>query len=290
MPRRCTLIINPLSGGFSPARVLEATVSLERNGFLPTILEAEEPDVATRCARQICREEENPLIIVGAGDGTINCVVNGLAPGIATLGVIPFGTSNVLAREVGITTPTRALEKIAAGVSRPVSVGVIEKDGTKRCFLLMAGVGYDGAVVKGVRTREKRLLRKGAYLLSALRLLPSWDTGRLEVTAGSTVIGCHTVIVCNAAKYGGERIIAPDASLFEPGFRIVCLVDGSRTAFLRFVVRLLTKKGAAGPGVVTFPAMDVEIRGAKPLQMDGDFYCNAPVSIRSVPDFFRLIV
>jgi diacylglycerol kinase family enzyme len=126
--------------------------------------------------------------------------------------------------------------------------------------------------------------------MSALRLLPAWDTGRLEVTAGSTAVDCHTVIVCNAAKYGGESIIAPDASLFEPGFRIVCLVDGTRTAFLRFVGRLLTKKGAEGPGVVTFPAMDVEIRGAKPLQMDGDFYCHAPVRIRSVPDFFRLIV
>ncbi len=290
MPRRCTLIINPLSGGFSPARVLEATVSLERNGFLPTILEAREPDVATRCARQICRKEENPLIIVGAGDGTINCVVNGLSPGVATLAVIPFGTSNVLAREVGITTLSRALEKISAGVSRAVSVGLIEKDGTERTFLLMAGVGYDGAVVKGVRTHEKRLLRKGAYLLSALRLLPAWDTGRLEVTAGSTVVDCHTVIVCNAAKYGGESIIAPDASLFAPGLRIVCLVDGTRAAFLRFACRLLMKRGADGPGVVTFPAMDVEIRGAKPLQMDGDFYCHAPVRIRSVPDFFRLIV
>lgn len=290
MPRSCTLIVNPLSGGFTPARVLEATGILKKIGFAPTILEAGEPEVATGYARRICLEEESPLIIVGAGDGTINCVVNGLAPGVATLAVIPFGTSNVLAREVGITTPSRALERISAGVSRPVSVGVIEKDGTERCFLLMAGVGFDGAVVKGVRTSEKRLLRKGAYLLSTLRLLPAWNTSRLQVIAGSTVVDCHTAIVCNAAKYGGESIIAPDASLFEPGFRIACLVDGTRTAFLRFAGRLLTKKGADGPGVVTFPAMDVEIRGAKPLQMDGDFYCHAPVRIRSVPDFFRLIV
>jgi YegS/Rv2252/BmrU family lipid kinase len=290
MPRRCTLIINPLSGGFSPARVHEATAALKRNGFSPTIIEAGAPDVTTGCARRICSEEENPLIIVGAGDGTINCVVNGLSPGVATLAVIPFGTSNVLAREVGITTPSCALEKISAGISRPVSVGLIEKDGTERYFLLMSGVGYDGAVVKGVRAREKRLLRKGAYLLSALRLIRCWDTGRLEVTADSTVVDCHTVIVCNGTKYGGDNVIAADASLFEPGFRIVCLVDGSRTAFLRFACRLLTKRGAAGPGVIGLSAMDVEIRGTKPLQTDGDFYCHAPVRIRSVPDFFRLIV
>jgi YegS/Rv2252/BmrU family lipid kinase len=290
MAHRCTFIINPLSGGFSPARVLEATALLERNGFAPAMVEVTEPEVACRCAARICEEEENPLIIVGAGDGTINCVVNGLAPGAATLGVIPFGTSNVLAREIGITTPSRALEKIIAGVSRPVSVGSIEKEGTERVFFLMAGVGYDGAIVKGVRSHEKRVLRKGAYLLSALRLLATWDSGRLEVVAESRIVQCHTVIVCNAAKYGGEYIVAPGASLFEPGFQVVCVVNGTRTEFLRLACRLLMRKGAAGPGVVTFPASEVEIRGTKPLQSDGDFYCHAPVRIRAVPDFVRLIV
>lgn len=290
MPRKCTVFVNPLSGGFSKARVIEATSILKSNGFVPSVLEVTEPEAASLRARRICEEEENPLIIVGAGDGTINCVVNGLSPGVATLGVIPFGTSNVLAREVGITSPSRALEKIVVGVSRPVSVGCIEKDETERIFLLMAGVGYDGAVVKGVLTREKRALRKGAYLLSALRLLPAWDAGRLEVVADSGRVDCHTVIVCNAAKYGGEFVAAPGASLFEPGFQVVCVVNGTRTTYLKLVCRLLLKKGAAGAGVEIFPASEVEIRGTKPLQSDGDFYCHAPVRVRAVPHFMRLIV
>lgn len=290
MPRKCTFIVNPLSGGFSKARVIEATSILRINGFVPSVLEVTEPEAASLRARRICEEEETPLIIVGAGDGTINCVVNGLSPGVATLGVIPFGTSNVLASEMGITSPSRAVEKIVAGVSRPVSVGCVEKGGAERIFLLMAGVGYDGAVVKGVLTREKRALRKGAYLLSALRLLPAWDAGRLEVVADTGIVDCHSVIVCNAAKYGGEFVAAPGASLFEPGFQVVCVVNGTRTTFLRLVCRLLLKKGAAGPGVVTFSASEVEIRGTKPLQSDGDFYCHAPVRIRAVPDFMRLIV
>lgn len=290
MPRRCTFIVNPLSGGFSSSRVWEATTTLARNGFVPDVREVTGPEEASLCARRICRHEEHPLIIVGGGDGTVNCVVNGLSPGAATIGVIPFGTSNVLAREMGITSPSHALEKIVAGVSRPVSVGSIEKDGNGRIFLLMAGVGYDGAVVEGVRTREKRALRTGAYLLSALRLLPVWDRERLHVVADSRPVDCHTVVVCNAAKYGGDFLVAPGASLFHPGFQVVCVVSGTRTAFLRLVCRILSRKGAAGPGVEIFPASDVEIRGTKPLQSDGDFYCHAPVTIRAVPDFMRLIV
>ncbi len=290
MQRSCTFIINPLSGGFSPSRVMEAISALKKMGLDPRLVEAKEPEEAVRCSRRICLEEECPFIIVGAGDGTINSVVNGLSPGTATLAVIPFGTANVLAREVGITSPSMALRRIAAGSSREVSVGVMEKDGTERRFLLMAGAGCDGEVVKGVRAPEKRLLRKGAYLLSALRLLRAWDTGRLRVISGTSEIDCHSVIVCNAAKYGGEFVIAPRVSIFEPGFRVICLVDGTRMAFLGLARRLLRNKGLEGEGVAVFDALDLAIHGAKPVQADGDYYCQAPVRIRRLAACFRLVV
>jgi len=290
MPRSCTFIVNPLSGGFSPSRVMEAISALKKMGLDPRLVEAKEPEEAVHCSRGICREEEYPFIIVGAGDGTINSVVNGLSPGTATLAVIPFGTANVLAREVGITSISMALERIAAGSSRPVSVGVMEKDGTERRFLLMAGAGCDGEVVKGVRAPEKRLLHKGAYLLSALRLFFAWETGRLRVVSESGGIDCHSVIVCNAAKYGGEFVVAPRVSIFEPGFRVICVVDGTRMAFLRLALRLLWNKGLEGDGVSVFDALDVTIHGAKPVQADGDYYCNAPARVRSLEACFRLVV
>ncbi|MHC1696635.1 MAG: diacylglycerol kinase family protein [Geobacteraceae bacterium] len=182
MSDNCTVITNPLSGTFSPQRLSKVLDFLVRQGFNPDLRQVDTPESAAGCARDACRTRQNPLIIVGAGDGTINAVVNGLTPGSATLAVIPFGTSNVLCRELGIMSPEQALEKIAAGVTRNLCVGSIEKGETKRSFLLMAGIGLDGRVVKEVKTGEKRRLKKGAYILSALRVLRSWDSGRFELS------------------------------------------------------------------------------------------------------------
>jgi diacylglycerol kinase (ATP) len=290
MPGPCTVITNPLSGSFSTKKLSRVLDFLLRNGFTPDLQYITNPESAASCAQAACSNQQSPLIIVGAGDGTINAVVNGLTPGIATLAVIPFGTSNVLCRELGIMSPEAALEKIAAGVSRNICVGSIEKGETKLAFLLMAGVGLDGCVVKGVRTREKRLLKKGAYFLSALRVLRSWEKTRFEVVSGSRSITCHSVIVCNGAKYGGNTLLAPGASLFEPEFQVVCIEHETRLGYLKTLPSLLAGQGLRGSGIITFPARELEIRGTKPLQADGDYYFDAPVRIRAIPDFMKIIV
>lgn len=290
MMNKCVLLVNPLSGGYSPKRIAETLSALGGYGFAPEIREVTTPDDTARCAREICQAQHAPLLVVAGGDGTINGAVNGLVPGRATLAVLPFGTSNVLSRELGITSPAHALEKIAAGMSRSASVGYIDHGETGRYFLLMAGIGVDGSIVKGVRTVEKRLLGKAAYLLSALRHFASWDCGRLEVVTRDGTTDCHSVIVCNASKYGGNFAIAPGASLFDPEFRVVCLLDGTRGGMLKAARSLLTGKGAGCAGTICFTAREVEVRGRKPLQADGDYYFDAPVSIRTVPDFLRIIV
>lgn len=290
MPGTCTVITNPLSGSFSPQKLSWVLDFLVRHGFAPDLQHVNTPQSAARCAQAACRSQQNPFIIVGAGDGTINAVVNGLTPGIATLAVIPFGTSNVLCRELGIMSPEAGLEKIAEGVSRNLCVGSIEKGEIKHSFLLMAGIGLDGCVVKGVRTREKRLLKKGAYFLSAFRVLRSWDSSRFEVVSGSRIINCHTVIVCNGAKYGGNILFAPGASLFEPEFQVVCIEHDTRLGYLKSLPSLLAGQGLKGTGIIAFPARELEIRGSKPLQADGDYYFDAPVCIRAVPDFVKIIV
>jgi diacylglycerol kinase (ATP) len=290
MPGICTIITNPLSGSFSPRKLSSVIDFLVRHGITPDLQHVTTPESAARCAQAVCRHQQDPLVIVGAGDGTINAVVNGLTPGIATLAVIPFGTSNVLCRELGIMSTEAALEKIAAGVSRSLCVGSIEKGETKHSFLLMAGIGLDGSVVKGVRTREKRLFKKGAYLLSALRVVRSWDSSRIEVVSDSRIINCHSVIVCNGAKYGGNILFAQGASLFEPEFQVVCIEHETRLGYLTSLPRLLAGQGIKGSGILTFPTRELEIRGSKPLQADGDYYFDAPVRIRAIPDFAKIIV
>ncbi|MBU5635596.1 YegS/Rv2252/BmrU family lipid kinase [Geomonas sp. Red69] len=289
MSRRCFLIVNPTSGTYSPQKIERIMKGLAERGFAPELLPTQSAADPARFAARLCREESDPLIVVAGGDGTINGVLNGLAPGAATLGVIPLGTSNVLARELEITSVDDALDRLAHGDARPISVGEIVAGGERRRFILMAGVGFDGAVVRDVRLPEKKALGKGAYVLSALRTLWNWDASTVAVTAGERNVTCHGVIVCNASKYGGNFRLAPEADLFAPGFQVLC-ISGGRLAYLGLALGLLNGTAVFSSHVTCFNALALEISGDKAVQLDGDYVCPAPLAARTVPDLVRLVV
>ena len=289
MTRRCFLIVNPTSGSYSQKKVDRIMEGLRQRGMEPELMPTRSAADPALFASRLCAEVPDPLIIVASGDGTVNGVLNGLLPGAATLGVVPLGTANVLARELKIASMEDALDRLARGASRPLSVGEIECGGERRRFVLMAGAGVDGAVVRGVRLGEKRLIGKGAYLLSALRLLAAWDRSELQVKGGGRSLSCHSAIVCNAARYGGEFVLAPQADLFTPGFQVVC-ISGGRAGYLKLALLIALGKLPSSRQVTLFPAGDLELSGAKAVQLDGDYFCDTPLRIRSVPGLVRLIV
>ncbi|ACH37735.1 sphingosine/diacylglycerol kinase-related protein [Citrifermentans bemidjiense Bem] len=289
MTRRCFLIVNPTSGSYSQRTVDQIMAGLRERGLAPELMPTGSAADPALFAARLCAQHSDPLVIVAGGDGTVNGVLNGLVPGRATLGVVPLGTANVLARELGISSVADALDRLARGTTRPISVGEIERDGEKRRFLLMAGAGMDGAVVRGVRLSEKRVIGKGAYLLSALRVLLSWDRSELRVTGGGRSLSCHGVIVCNAAKYGGNFVLAPEADLFSPGFQVLC-IEGGRLAYLKLGLMLLSGRGAPPSCVTSFAATELELSGDKAVQLDGDYFCCTPLHIRTLPELVRLVV
>ncbi|MCM0079996.1 diacylglycerol kinase family lipid kinase [Geomonas sp. Red32] len=240
-------------------------------------------------AKRLCDEVADPLIVVAGGDGTVNGVLNGLTAKAATLAVVPMGTSNVLARELKIATAEDAVARIVRGDTRPVSVGEISCGGETKRFLLMAGVGVDGAVVEGVRLAEKRRFGKGAYALSAFRVMRDWDRASLTVTGGGRSVECHSVIVCNAVRYAGDFLLAPQADLFAPGFQVVC-IKGGRTDYFKLFLLLLAGRVSEGSGVTVFSAEEVEITGNKAVQCDGDYFGCAPLRMRSLGEFMRVVV
>jgi diacylglycerol kinase (ATP) len=288
LSRKCYLIVNPTSGSYSAGKIEQVMAALRQAGLHPELMPTGGAGDASLFAARLCAEVKDPLVLVAGGDGTVNGVLNGLVPGAATLGVIPLGTSNVLARELKIKSLEDALARVARGTARPISVGEIECGGEKRRFLLMAGVGVDGAVVKGVRLGEKKLVGKGAYLLSALRVMADWDRGELRVTGAGRSLACHSVIVCNAARYGGDFLLAPEGDLFAPGFQVLC-IQGGRTRYLKLALLLGLRRTAVGRCLTSFPAAELEVSGTKPVQLDGDYFGSAPLRLRSLPDFLRLI-
>jgi diacylglycerol kinase family enzyme len=286
------LIINPLSGSYSRALHDEILSSLQGVGILPACLTVTGPADARRVCGEIEAASENPLVIVAGGDGTVNAVVNALSPGRATLAVLPLGTANVLALELGISTVADGIARIARGGTCPLAVGLVEGAcGLSRRFLLMAGIGLDGDIARGVRTREKRLFKKGAYLLSALRCLLAWPRGRFPLLADGRGLECNTVIICNGARYGGDRVLMPGADISEAVLDLFCITAESRWSWLRVVASILAGRPCR-PGDVTLlrAGRVVEVGGDRAIQLDGDYLGQAPVRVSTIAGFARIIV
>ncbi|ABQ25821.1 diacylglycerol/lipid kinase family protein [Geotalea uraniireducens] len=290
MAERCFLIVNPTSGSYSQQKIERVMTALRGHGLIPELMLTGSAADAPLFARRICAEEAEPFIVAGGGDGTINGVVNGLVPGRATLGVLPFGTANVLARELNIKSVDDAVQKLVRGGTRRLQIGLIEARGERKYFFLMAGIGFDGAVVENVRLGEKKIIGKGAYLLSALRTLAAWDRQKLEIKVDGRVVECHGAVVCNGAKYGGDFVLAPAADIFTPGFQVLCVRGGKRWTYLKLALDMVAGRPPQGKDIAVFPARELEISGNKAIQVDGDYYCHAPVRITAVEDFVRVIV
>lgn len=290
-PHKSFLLINPLSGSYSRALHDEILASLQGAGVFPDCLTVTGPDDARRVCGEIEAAPGTPLVIIAGGDGTVNAVVNALSPGRATLAILPAGTANVLALELGIGSVADGVARIVRGGTRPLSVGLVEGEGgLSRRFLLMAGIGLDGDIVRGVRTGEKRLFKKGAYLLSALRCLLAWRQGRFALLADGHALECHSVVICNGARYGGSLVLMPGADISEPALDLFCVTAGSRWSYLRIVLSVLAGRPCRPDMVTQLRAGRVEVAGDRAIQLDGDYLGQAPVRVSTLAGFARIIV
>ena len=284
------LFVNPLSGHYSSSHFQSVLSRLQRCGIPPEVFRVRTPtEIATHCTL-INQRIEKPLVIVAGGDGTFNAVVNGLDPGVVTLAVLPFGTSNVLAAEIGIRSIDDSLERIAAGNTESLSLGVIDLEGRSLRFVLMAGIGVDGAVVRDVCPSGKRLLRQGAYVLSALKRLMTWDSTVFEISTTEVDVTCHSAIICNASRYGGNITLSPGSSPFLPGLSAVCITGNKRRTYLKSALDLLLERGCTGKDLIRIHSSCFEIRGRHPIQIDGDFVGYGPARVSELAHFARIIV
>ena len=284
------LFINPCSGRYDQSRISTVIQRLNEAGLSPIVCTLTPPDHGPSLFQTINRSAERPLVIVAAGDGTINAVVNGLEPDCATLAILPLGTSNVLAAEIGIHSIEDGLDRIVAGKTRSFSVGLLELEQVSRRFVLMAGIGFDGTVVRDVWLPGKRFLKQGAYAIAAILSCLRWDRSLIEIRTAGHRVTCHSVIFCNASRYGGSFRIAPECSVFSPGLTAICVQSNSRSTYLQLALELVRGRIASSQAVLRIPADGCEIRGVKPLQIDGDFIGYSPGRLMTVADFARIII
>ena len=235
-------------------------------------------------------------VVAAGGDGTVAEVINGLVAvaGAPPLAILPLGTANVLAIEIGLPADSRALaEVVAAGRARRVCLGRIRgQAGRRTYFSLMAGAGFDAHVVAGVNPGLKRVLGKGAYVAESLRQLGAFRCPRYRVTVDGVAYEAASLIIANGRHYAGRYVCAPEAAIDDPVLHVCLFEKGGPLAILRYIAALQTGRLARRPDYRILPARHVTITepAGEPLQAGGDIVANLPVEIDVVPDALRLVM
>ena len=262
--RSLTVIYNPAAGQRRGAFFTRVLAALEEKGWRAELRTTAGPGDATAMAAAAAREGRQRIAVAG-GDGTIHEAVNGLASvprrgeqAGPLLGIIPLGTANVLAQEIGLPLRPRAVADCLTGRSQlDVRLGRLGD----RYFLLMAGAGFDAEVVAAVSPSLKRRFGKGAYVWESLRQGFCYGFPELELELDGEPATARSLIVARAQHYGG-------------GFA------------------LMLGRLERARGVRCLPVTSLRILGPAglPLQADGDSVGVTPVEIGLSDRRLRLLV
>ncbi|MEE8276438.1 MAG: diacylglycerol kinase family protein [Alphaproteobacteria bacterium] len=302
--RRLLVIHNPVAGRRRRQRFQAVLDLLERHGDELSLRATEAPGDAIRLARQI-EAGDGDLVVAAGGDGTINEVINGLVaegrPAPLPLAIVPLGTSNVLAAEIGLGRSPAVVERaIREGPVRRVSLGRITGAGVPmangRSFILMAGVGIDAHAVADVDPGLKRRFAQGAYVWAGMRQALRSRRRRYEVEIDGVRHEAAWVVVAKARRYGGPFVIAARARLDDPRFEVCLFARGGVWAMARYGSALVLGRLARSPGFSSVLGRRVRIAaspselGEEPVQCDGDHMARLPVEVEVVPEALDLVV
>ncbi len=289
MGSEAVIIGNPNSGRAGSKGYLERCAKILRSGGLEVeVLNTERPDHATELASLA----GDRLVVAAGGDGTINEVVNGLGKD-ATLGILPLGTANVLARELELPLDAeRACERILRGERVRIDLGVAtNREGVERRFACMAGIGFDAHVVRAVTPRLKRYLRSLAFALTAFKVLAKEELPLVQVIHGDTTHVTRFAIVANAHHYGGDFRVSRSAVLTSGELEVVMV--GHVSVLLRpdILGRLLARR-PLDRSMRSFTARELRActpDAEVPVQIDGEVWGSLPMSFRVEPQALEVI-
>jgi YegS/Rv2252/BmrU family lipid kinase len=287
--QRAVLIHNPAAGLFRP-RMRSALAVLAAGGFSVEVRHTAGRGDARRLARDV--PDDVGSVFVAGGDGTFNEALNGLMerpPPRPVLGLLPCGTANVLARELGLPLrPDHAARALIAAEPQAIYPGRV--DG--RYFSVMVGVGMDAQVVANLSPALKRHLGRIGYTVETLRQMFFHAPPRMTVVADGVEYRAHSIIAANARYYGGGFRVAPNARATRRGLEL-CLLEGrgSWTVFAQTAAVILGRH-LKRRDVRIVPARSIRVDGPEgaPVQADGELVGRLPATIEAPADWVRILM
>jgi len=292
---RIAIIFNPIAGRRRRLTLEDVCDRLTARGWAIDLRPTGARGDAERMAREIAdlpKESRPDLLAVAGGDGTIGEAINGLSGAMTGLpvAIIPMGTANVLAAEIGLAVNPDA---IAAAIDARQSQAIYIGRTNGRAFTLMAGVGVDAHVVADLDAALKRRIGKGAYVLGAFKQLFrfGFPTYRVSIDNQSP-IDAASVIVAKGRFYGGRHVVAPKARLADPSFQICLFERRGPFHMLRYALALGCGRLPKASGYSILEGRDVTITGPEgdPVQGDGDVLGHLPARITVAPAPVQLVM
>jgi diacylglycerol kinase family enzyme len=235
------------------------------------------------------------LVIAAGGDGTINETAEGLVHTAIPLGILPAGTANVLATELGLGSWRQAAGRMSECHAQRIAAGRLTCDSGRvtRHFLLMAGVGLDAGIVYRVNAALKARTGKLAYWVAGWSLLGR-QLPEFTVESDGQNARCSFVLASRVRNYGGNFEIARETSLLDDRFEMVSFEGPSTFRYVKYFAALVLGRHQRMRGVsVTRPvraAFSCPEDRRIYVQIDGEFAGHLPATIEIVPDALTLLV
>ena len=258
---------------------------------------------ATGIARNAVAQNRE-LVIACGGDGTINEIINGLAGSSIPMAILPAGTANILAKELGIPWDIPAAARlIPTGTPQRIALGAVmnatpqgDPDPSQGCryFLCVAGAGPDGAIVHAVNPDLKDQTGIMAYWAAGARQLFQYAFPQMDIFSRESRLSATLLVVGRTKHYGGPFQITTGASLFEDAFEIVAFDSTSRFRYLAALPALWLGKLRKVKGIHAWKTREVTCAAANGTtvyaQVDGEPVGTLPLHFRIVPNALTLVV
>ncbi len=203
--------------------------------------------------------------------------------------IIPAGTSNVLAAEIGLPRNwVKSVELVRTGVIRRISLG----RANERHFIIMAGIGVDAGVVAALNCRLKRKLGEGAFWIAGFQQLVRYHFTPFRLVIDGQDCTATFAVISKAKNYGGPFQITSQANLFSDEFDVCLFQSPSRWRYLQYLGYVSIGRHLSLPDVRYMKAHTVEALGDSRIQVqvDGELIGTLPHKFVVEPDALSLIV
>lgn len=274
---RIVILANPAAGGGDRGALARFVAALAGPTRQINMLMSAGPGDLRRLSRDVVAD----ALLVAGGDGSINEAVEGLLARNGpkpVLGIIPQGTVNVLASELGLPRDPALLARayLENRIGR-LSLGLANG----RPFVLMASAGLDAEVVSALRPALKRIIGRAAYLVEAGRLILR-ASPPLEIETDTGTFHAPLAIVANAARYGGDFVVSRDVHALRLGLRLIVLRNVDLLSLLRLGYFLLRGEIEASGLIDSVAVRRAMIRAPLPAatQIDGDALGRTPLLVQ----------